>query len=123
MGVERLLALMEGAGTTLADTPSDAYIIRVGQKAEGFGAQLAEQLRDAGLHVSLHCGGGSFKSQMKKADASGARFALIVGDDEAATGRVAIKPLRGGGEQQSLAPAEAIACLRAGSAGSDPSGA
>jgi histidyl-tRNA synthetase len=123
MGVERLLALMEGAGTTLADTPSDAYIIRVGQKAEGFGAQLAEQLRDAGLHVSLHCGGGSFKSQMKKADASGARFALIVGDDEAATGRVAIKPLRGGGGQRSLAPAEAIACLRAGSAGSDPSGA
>ena len=123
MGVERLLALMEGAGTSLAATPSDAYIVRVGETAEGFAAQVAEQLRDAGLLVTLHCGGGSFKSQMKKADASGARFALIVGDDEAKAGHVAVKPLRGAGEQQSLAPAEVIAHLRAGSADIAPSGA
>ena len=113
MGVERLLALMEAGGTELAAAPSDAYIVRVGDAAEGFAAQVAEQLRDAGLRATLHCGGGSFKSQMKKADASGARFALIVGDDEAAAGRVAVKPLRGGGEQQSLAPAEVVAHLRA----------
>lgn len=123
MGVERLLALMEAGGTELAAAPSDAYIVRVGEAAEGFAALVAEQLRDAGLHVTLHCGGGSFKSQMKKADASGARFALIVGDDEAAAGRVALKPLRGGGEQQSLAPADAIEYLRAASASSGPSGA
>ena len=61
--------------------------------------RVAETLRDAGASVVLHAGGGSFKSQMKKADASGARLALIVGDDEAAAGSVAIKPLREGGEQ------------------------
>lgn len=111
MGVERLLALMEGAGTPLAATPSDAYVVRVGDAAQGFAAQVAEQLRDAGLRVALHCGGGSFKSQMKKADASGARFALIIGDDEAVAGQVAIKPLRGGGEQHALTPAAAVAHL------------
>ena len=111
MGVERLLALMEAGGTPLAAAPSDAYVVRVGDAAEGFAAQVAEQLRDAGLRVTLHCGGGSFKSQMKKADASGARWALIIGDDEAAAGVVAVKPLRGGGEQQSLAPADVAAHL------------
>ncbi len=111
MGVERLLALMEAGGTEWAPTPSDAYIVRVGDAAEGFAAQVAEQLRDAGLRATLHCGGGSFKSQMKKADASGARFALIIGDDEAAAGRVAVKPLRGGGDQQSLTPDEAVSRL------------
>lgn len=57
-------------------------------------SKLAEALRDAGLAVAQHAGGGSFKSQMKKADASGARYALIVGDNEAAAGTVAVKPLR-----------------------------
>jgi histidyl-tRNA synthetase len=122
MGVERLLALMEAGGTELAIAPSDAYIVRVGDAAQGFAAQMAEQMRDAGLRVTLHCGGGSFKSQMKKADASGARFALIVGDDEVAADQVAVKPLRGGGEQQSLALAQAIVRLRAAAADA-PSGA
>lgn len=122
MGVERLLALMEAGGTELAAAPSDAYIVRVGDAAQGFAAQMAEQMRDAGLRVTLHCGGGSFKSQMKKADASGARFALIVGDDEVAADQVAVKPLRGGGEQQSLALAQAIVRLRAAAADA-PSGA
>ena len=120
MGVERLLALMEAGGTALAAAPSDAYVVRVGDAAEGFAAQVAEQLRDAGLRVTLHCGGGSFKSQMKKADASGARVALIIGDDEAAAGRVAVKPLRGGGDQQSLAPAEVAAHLRATASAAAP---
>ena len=55
----------------------------------------------------LHCGGGSFKSQMKKADASGARFALIIGDDEAAAGEVTLKPLREMGEQVRMTVDEA----------------
>ena len=67
---------------------------------------LAEQLRDAGLRVVLHCGGGSFKSQMKKADGSGARFALIIGDDEAQAGLATLKPLRGDGEQMKVAQTE-----------------
>ena len=56
-------------------------------------------MRDAGLNVVLHCGGGSFKAQMKKADASGARYAAIIGDDEAAAGDVTLKPLRAAAEQ------------------------
>lgn len=111
MGVERLLALIEDAGTALTVTPSDAYVVRVGEAAETFAALLAERLRDAGLRVTLHCGGGSFKSQMKKADASGARFALIIGDDEAQSGRVALKPLREPGEQHALDPDALIARL------------
>jgi histidyl-tRNA synthetase len=51
-------------------------------------------MRDAGLAVILHCGGGSFKSQMKKADGSGARFAVIIGDDEAQAGLLSVKSLR-----------------------------
>ena len=58
-----------------------------------------EALREAGVAVQMHAGGGSFKSQFKKADASGARFALVFGADELARGEVAVKPLRGDGEQ------------------------
>ncbi|MCB1964907.1 MAG: histidine--tRNA ligase, partial [Candidatus Accumulibacter sp.] len=61
-------------------------------------ARVAEGLRDQGIDVLFHCGGGSFKSQMKKADASGAAFAVIVGDDEANAAEVTLKPLRSTGE-------------------------
>jgi histidyl-tRNA synthetase len=73
---------------------------------------VAETLRDAGLAIVVNAGGGSFKSQMKRADASGARYALIVGDDEASANRVGVKPLRAAGEQIALAPAEVAARLR-----------
>jgi histidyl-tRNA synthetase len=56
-------------------------------------------LRDRGIDVLFHCGGGSFKSQMKKADASGARFAVIIGDDEASAREVSLKPLRASGDR------------------------
>jgi histidyl-tRNA synthetase len=57
----------------------------------------------------LNAGGGSFKSQMKRADASGARYAIVIGDDEAARGVVALKPLREAGEQRHVAMAELVA--------------
>ena len=57
-------------------------------------------MRDQGINVLLHCGGGSFKSQMKKADGSGAAFAVIIGDDEALTGEAQLKPLREAGSAQ-----------------------
>ena len=85
IGVERVLLLLEDAAVPPA--APDVYLARQGEAAERYAARVAEQLRDAGLSVVLHCGGGSFKSQMKKADASGARFAVIVGDDEASAGR------------------------------------
>lgn len=106
IGVERVLMLLEGLGPAQLDVP-DAYVLY--QEAHPDQAwQVAESMRDAGLAVVLHAGGGSFKSQMKKADASGARFAIILGETEVAAGVLAVKDLRGGGEQQSLTLDQAI---------------
>jgi histidyl-tRNA synthetase len=103
MGVERLLALLQEDGMLAPPMPLDAYIVHQGAQADAIAGVAAEQLRDAGLRVLLHCGGGSFKSQMKKADGSGAACAVIIGDDEAQAGEATLKPLRGGGEQQRIA--------------------
>lgn len=116
MGIERLLALVEAGGHPAPRPVPDAYIVRQGAAAEQFAAGAAEQLRDAGLAVVLHCGGGSFKSQMKKADASGARFAVIVGDDEALAGAVSLKPLRALGEQVRVVVNEAAQIIRSADA-------
>jgi histidyl-tRNA synthetase len=99
MGVERLLALMEMSGRPVPTATPDVYVVRQGALADRHAETVAEALRDAGLAVVLHCGGGSFKSQMKKADASGARYAGIIGDDEAQTGELSLKPLRALGQQ------------------------
>jgi histidyl-tRNA synthetase len=94
MGVERLLALWREQGNQHEVPQPDVYVVHQGERASGLGFRAAEALRDAGLKVHFHCGGGSFKSQMKKADASGAQLAVIVGDDEAAAGEVTLKHLR-----------------------------
>jgi histidyl-tRNA synthetase len=99
MGIERLLSLMETGSVALATPVPDAYIVHAGEAAQAFAWQAASALRGAGLNVVLHCGGGSFKSQMKKADASRARYALIIGDDEAVAQQVTLKPLRDTAEQ------------------------
>ena len=112
MGVERLLSLMELGSTTLAPTVPDAYIVHAGDAAQAYAWAVASALRGAGLAAVLHCGGGSFKSQMKKADASRARFALIIGDDEAALRQVTLKPLRGTAEQARVDVAQAIELLQ-----------
>lgn len=112
MGVERLLALLAELGVPAPATALDAYVVNVGDAAGRFALTAAELLRDAGLAVQLHCGGGSFKSQMKKADASGARYALVIGDDEAAAAEVGVKPLRGAGEQVRLPLAAVVAHLK-----------
>jgi len=111
MGVERLLALMEEFAPPTCSSALDVYLVNVGEAASRFAGLAAESLRDAGLRVSLHCGGGSFKSQMKKADTSGARYAALVGDDEAAAAELTLKPLRGEGEQKRLALTDAIEYL------------
>ncbi len=103
MGVERLLALLQEQGATPPALAADVYLLHAGEAAGSMAPHLAETLRDAGLSVVLHCGGGSFKSQMKKADASGARYAVIIGDDEVAAGEASIKPLRESGEQRRVA--------------------
>jgi len=99
IGLERLYLLMQEAGVT-ADNAPDVYLVNVGETAEKQAFGVAETLRDSGLSVVLHAGGGSFKSQMKKADRSGARYAAILGDDEAAASEISLKPLLHKGEQQ-----------------------
>ncbi len=94
MGVERLLALMADGGSAISEIPLDVYVVHQGEAAMRLAVLVAEQLRDSGLSVVLHCSGGSFKSQMKKANSSGARFAVILGDDEAASGQLTVKALR-----------------------------
>jgi len=96
MGVERLLALLQEDGMALPKQEVDVYVVHQGEQADALASVVAEQLRDGGLRVLLHCGGGGFKAQMKKADASGARIALVIGDDEAQANEVGVKPMRGG---------------------------
>ncbi|MDO9054702.1 MAG: histidine--tRNA ligase [Gallionella sp.] len=96
MGVERLLVLLQDGGMALPRSKVDVYVVHQGELAGQLASKVAEQLRDSGLRVLLHCGGGSFKSQMKKADSSGARVALLIGDDEARANEVSVKPMQGG---------------------------
>ena len=109
MGVERLIALIEAAGGRPAPRGTDVYVVHQGEAAARLAFRVAESLRDNGLDVVLHCGGGSFKAQMKKADASGAQFAVVIGDDEAADGSVQLKPLRDAGAAQQRLPAGELA--------------
>jgi histidyl-tRNA synthetase len=111
MGVERLLALLQDQSFVPPVLAPDVYIVHVGEQADRLAMQVSEQMRDAGLCAVLHCGGGSFKSQMKKADASGARYAAIIGDDEAAVGELSLKPLRHEGEQARISVAAALEML------------
>ncbi|AWQ85588.1 histidine--tRNA ligase [Pseudomonas aeruginosa] len=119
MGVERLVLLLETLEVIPAELnrPADLYVCAFGEPAELAALTLAEQLRSAipGIRLLVNAGAGSFKSQFKKADKSGARFALILGEDEVANRVVGFKPLRDEGEQQSIAwdalPEHLAACL------------
>lgn len=116
MGMERLLLLIETLGKVPAELSRqvDVYLVTLGDGTQQAAIRLAEQLRDAlpDLRLVVHCGGGSFKSQFKKADKSGALFALILGEAEAAAGQVGVKPLREDGEQANLAWTEVPQYLR-----------
>ncbi|MCF7202036.1 histidine--tRNA ligase [Pseudomonas oligotrophica] len=107
MGVERLVLLLETLGLVpeALDPAPHAYLCAFGEPAERAALALAERLRDQlpWLRVLVNAGGGSFKSQFKKADKSGARFALILGDNELAARTVGCKPLRDDSEQQNIA--------------------
>ena len=98
MGVERLLELMKASGEQFTPRQCDVYLVHQGAQAQMQAFVLGERLRDAGLDVVLHCastaGAGSFKSQMKRADSSGADFAVILGEDEIAKGAATVKHLR-----------------------------
>ncbi|MXS85609.1 histidine--tRNA ligase [Nitrosomonas sp. HPC101] len=99
MGIERILSLISETGTAEIRFVPDVYVVHQGDTAAEFSWKVAESLRDEGFKVVRHSGGGNFKAQMKKADASGARFAAIIGNDEAEAGQVSIKSLREIAEQ------------------------
>ena len=111
MGLERLVAMLAATGLPGADPAPHAYLIAVGDAAQRTALGLAERLRDAGpaLRLRMNCGGGGFKAQFRRADHSGARFALILGEDEVAAGTVAIKPLREAQSQQMTLPQDQAA--------------
>jgi histidyl-tRNA synthetase len=96
MGIERVVELLNQAGNPAPAAAPDIYIVASGERAEREAMRLAEQLRDAlpGRGVLLNLGGGNFKTQFRRADRSGARLALILGDAELDRGVAAVKPLR-----------------------------
>jgi histidyl-tRNA synthetase len=114
MGMERLLALLEMRVDLPVTKPVDVYLLRVGEKAERYGIRLAELIRDElpTLKLQLSIDGGSFKSQFKKADKSGAEYAIIIGEDEVERGEVGIKCLRNDSEQKTMPNNQAISFLR-----------
>ncbi len=96
MGMERVVALLQQAERIPAPAHPDVYVVLNGERAQGAGLKLIEQLRDAlpGRRFEINLGGGTFKTQFRRADRSAAPLALIVGDDELARGVVGVKPLR-----------------------------
>ncbi len=104
LGIERLLALMEESEASPENNAPDIYLVLQGDGSISQGLQLAENLRDqlSALKIQTHCGGGSFKNQIKKADKSGASLALILGEDEIANNTVTIKYLRNNQDQQTV---------------------
>jgi histidyl-tRNA synthetase len=103
MGSERLIALLQAAGQAPRSRAPDAYLVFQGEGTPEYALAVAETLRSAGFAVAQHAGGGGFKSQMKKADSSGAEIALIVGEDEIAAGKVSVKYLRRDVAQHTIA--------------------
>jgi histidyl-tRNA synthetase len=102
MGIERLVLLLttlteEGQDTSFADV----YVTAMGDDAQSYAIEVAEHLRNAlpTVRIMMHCGGGNFKKQLKRADKTGARLALLLGSDEMQSRVVGIKPLRDGQEQ------------------------
>jgi histidyl-tRNA synthetase len=113
IGLERLVSLVEETTENIPRILPHAYLVMVGEQARIAGFQLAEQLRDSlpGLRLSANCGGGSFKSQFKRADRSGAGLALVIGEEEARTGVVSIKYLREDAEQQVISHLDLVEYL------------
>jgi histidyl-tRNA synthetase len=111
LGLERLVAMLAAAGQPAAEPAPHAYLIAVGDAAQRHGLALAERLRDRlpDLRLRMNCGGGGFKPQFRRADASGARFALILGEAEVAAGTVAVKPLRAAETEQLTLPSDQVA--------------
>jgi histidyl-tRNA synthetase len=111
IGIERMILLLQDAKRAAGDAPV-AFVVHAGDGTEALAVRVAESLRDAGCATVVNAGGGSFKSQMKRADRSGATVAVLLGEDEVASGTAVVKPLRTEVEQTTVATgglADAIA--------------
>lgn len=116
LGLERLLELADEQGAFTPPQEAEIYFVHQGKEASQQAALLAEQCRDAGWRVMVHAGSAGFKSQFKRADISGARWAIVIAEQELEKGIVAVKPLResesGNIENQfEVAPADLIQVL------------
>ena len=113
LGIERVIELLRETGSVDVNPTTDVYVLHQGGSTRTRAFLLAEQLRNAGLDVILHAGEASLKSQMKKADASGAEYAVIVGEEEAARDSAAVKALRADASatfaEQRIVPLDRIA--------------
>ena len=114
LGIERLLALLDEEKLAALKPVSDAYLVLAGEAAREHGLVLAESVRDTlpELRLRVNCGDGSFKSQLKRADRSGASLALILGEDELAEARITVKYLRQERQQQTIPQTALTALLR-----------
>jgi len=114
MGLERLVAVIEDSQSAAVAAAPDLYLVSVGEAAQRMGLVLAERIRDAlpGIELVSNCGGAGMKAQFKRADRSGAQFALVLGDSEIEQGTIVLKPLRSRDEQQSLRRDELIDHLK-----------
>ena len=104
MGIERLVALFEICGNEAPRRMADVYIVAVGEAAVARGLKVAESLRDEipAFKFEMNLGNGSFKAQLKRADRSGAAYALILGEQEVRDNRAGLKPLRSSEDQLSV---------------------
>jgi histidyl-tRNA synthetase len=109
IGIERVIELMRDNPGSGARPECDVYVLHQGGDTYEPAMGAAERLRDAGLNVILHAGGSSLKSQMKRADASGARYAVIVGEQEAAGSTAGVKALRAADAAAEFAQQKAVA--------------
>jgi histidyl-tRNA synthetase len=112
MGIERVIELIREAGSVETAPGCDVYVLHQGGATQPRAFLVAERLRDAGLDVVLHAGEASLKSQMKKADASGAEYAVIVGEAELAAGTAAVKAMRSGAAERAFAQQTPVALDR-----------
>jgi len=106
MGMERLVLLLTTLNEDAVDTScADVYVTAMGEESQSYALEVSEHLRNTlpNVRVMMHCGGGNFKKQLKRADKTGASFALLLGSQEMQSREVAVKPLRDGQEQQTIA--------------------
>jgi histidyl-tRNA synthetase len=106
LGLERLVEMVIQQGAPVQTKTPSVYIAVIGQEAERAGMELAERLRDEGIRTLCNCGGGNLKSQLRRADKVGARFALLLGEDETRHNVVTVKDLRQGTEQRQVPQTE-----------------